>query len=402
LGAFDQVTVAARVGVVTRTKSRPLLLGRAIRSVRQQTFEDFVHVIVNDGGDPAEVRAVVERFGGGRRTVIVDNPVSVGMEAASNIGIEGCDTEFLVVHDDDDTWHPRFLERTVRVLDQYPFGGVATSVIVVTETVDRGHIALTDLFRFGVGADEMEVDVDSVTPPPEEPASPPRPRGLFDGGDVSLMVLYRMLRENLMPPISFLFRRSAYEEVGSFSETLPVLGDWDFHIRFLRRFDIGRLDEELAYYHHRHSSVGIYGNTVISGRRDHEFYRTWLQNQTLRQELANGSASEVFGGYAGNVEQFGSASVEGQAALRARLAALSEQQARTNAQQARTSDELESLRAAVEGTSVTVRRLEEAVGSLMAPGSLEARISNYLRSLPRTTVRKVETRAQRAIGRTER
>jgi hypothetical protein len=181
-----------------------------------------------------------------------------------------------------------------------------------------------------------------------------------------------------------------------------VLGDWDFHIRFLRRFDIGRLDEELAYYHHRHSSVGIYGNTVINGRRDHEFYRTWLQNQTLRRELSDGSASEVFGGYAGNVEHFGSVSIEGQAVLRTRLAVLLEQQARTSAQQARTSDELDSLRSTVEGTSATVRRLEEVVGSLMAPGGLEARISNYLRALPRTTVRKVETRAQRVIGRTER
>lgn len=38
-----------RVGIITRTKNRPLLLRRAIQSVANQTYKNYVHIIVNDG-----------------------------------------------------------------------------------------------------------------------------------------------------------------------------------------------------------------------------------------------------------------------------------------------------------------------------------------------------------------
>lgn len=41
--------------VITRTKSRPLLLQRAMASVAAQTFRDFTWVVVNDGGEPGPV-----------------------------------------------------------------------------------------------------------------------------------------------------------------------------------------------------------------------------------------------------------------------------------------------------------------------------------------------------------
>ena len=49
----------ARVAVITRCKDRPVFLRRAIGSVLTQTFDDWVHVIVNDGGDPAVVDTLV-------------------------------------------------------------------------------------------------------------------------------------------------------------------------------------------------------------------------------------------------------------------------------------------------------------------------------------------------------
>ena len=49
----------AAVAIITRTKDRPLLLRRAVESVLGQTHADWVHVIVNDGGDPAAVEQVV-------------------------------------------------------------------------------------------------------------------------------------------------------------------------------------------------------------------------------------------------------------------------------------------------------------------------------------------------------
>ena len=50
------------ISIITRTKNRALLLERTIMSVLAQTHEDWIHVIVNDGGDPVAVDATAVRL----------------------------------------------------------------------------------------------------------------------------------------------------------------------------------------------------------------------------------------------------------------------------------------------------------------------------------------------------
>ena len=96
-----------------------------------------------------------------------------------------------------------------------------------------------------------------------------------------------MARRNLFPPIALLFRRDAMEAVGFFNEDLPVLGDWDFHLRFLARFEIGVVNEYLANYHQRKKAAGAYGNSIHFGLNLHLQYDARLRNQWLRQDLKN-------------------------------------------------------------------------------------------------------------------
>ncbi|MBU2090763.1 MAG: glycosyltransferase family 2 protein, partial [Alphaproteobacteria bacterium] len=89
------------VAIITRTKDRPILLRRAIDSVLAQHYSDWVHVIVNDGGDPAPVDGLLagymDAYAG--RLVRVDNPQSLGMEVASNRGIAASASRYLIIHD---------------------------------------------------------------------------------------------------------------------------------------------------------------------------------------------------------------------------------------------------------------------------------------------------------------
>lgn len=85
----DRSDYPTKIAVITRTKDRPLLLARCIRTVLEQTETDWIHVIVNDGGDPAPVDAAVKRHADRyrNRVRVIHNATSAGMEAASNIGI---------------------------------------------------------------------------------------------------------------------------------------------------------------------------------------------------------------------------------------------------------------------------------------------------------------------------
>ncbi|EFK10057.1 glycosyltransferase, group 2 family protein [delta proteobacterium NaphS2] len=256
----------ARVAVITRTKNRAILLKRAIPSVLGQKYQDWTHVIVNDGGDPDEVRSVVAPHVDGYRDriTLIDNPTSVGMEAASNIGIRACSSEFIVIHDDDDTWAPDFLSRCIEFMDATTkprlgcdYGGVIAYSLRIIEEIE------------GEG-------VRTVTTEP------------FNTWMTSVS-LYRLAAGNTFPPISFLFRRDVWEEVGCFREDLPVLGDWDFHLRVCVQYEIGLIPELLANYHHRVSiRSGEYGNTVIAANAKHRAYENLYRNELLRQDLAAG------------------------------------------------------------------------------------------------------------------
>lgn len=246
------------VAVITRTLDRPMFLRRALRSVARQTFDDYVHVIVSDGGDIELVkRTIAEADCAHHKIVLVDNVVNRGMEAASNIAIRAVDSEYVIIHDDDDTWEPDFLKKTVAFLDGPKgriYGGVITRSTYVSEEVTPDGIVIHGTAPYQ--------------------------------GWVENVHIMEMAIQNFFPPIAFLFRRDIYDKIGGFNEDYPVLGDWDFNLRFLMETDIGMVHEALANYHHRdRGDTTLFGNSVIAGRDKHLEYSAIVRNRFARNML---------------------------------------------------------------------------------------------------------------------
>jgi glycosyltransferase involved in cell wall biosynthesis len=250
-------TLYACVAVITRTKNRPVLLKRALTSVSQQSFKDLVWVIINDGGERACVEAIADQARTlNVRTVVIHNPQSMGMEAASDKAIHAVDSEYIIIHDDDDSWHPAFLERTTGYLCDNPsYGGVVTHSMCVKETIASDTVRVIAQYPFNDW--------------------------------LKSIYLIDILNVNSFPPISFLYRRAAFAEVGDYDRTLPVLGDWEFNIRFLQKYNIGVLPELLANYHHREQARrdDVYGNSIIAGIDQHMLYDAVIRNKMLRYDL---------------------------------------------------------------------------------------------------------------------
>lgn len=253
-------TQTPRVAIITRTKDRGILLERAIKSIHQQTMTSFVHVIINDAGDPKVVDELVEKYKDiiKGRVKVIHNTESHGMEAASNKAIKSVDSEFVAIHDDDDSWHPDFLNATTEHL--YLTGGMG--VVVTTDQV---------IERI-VGNSVHVVETRRWLP------------------ETHYVSMYKMCRDNYATPITFLYKRSVFKEIGYYDENLKVCGDWDFGLRFIRKWDIEFLNTEyaLAFYHHRPESTGVAGNSVLAGDNLHKFYGNALANKMLRQDLTNG------------------------------------------------------------------------------------------------------------------
>lgn len=256
------MTTSPKVAVITRTKDRPLFLERAIKSVHEQTFTDFVHVIINDAGDRTPVDELVAKYADltKGRVKVIHNTESHGMEAASNKAIKSAESDYVAIHDDDDTWHPEFLGQTVKLLDRGAMGVVARADKITEE----------------VAAEGKSIRIVKV-----EPWMP----------DIRVINLYRQCIDNQMTPITFIYRRSVLDEIGYYDEELPVTGDWEFGIRFLQKYDVEFLDPgyALANYHHRKFVAGVNSNNSFgSGTEKHRYYTNKVMNKYLRQELTDG------------------------------------------------------------------------------------------------------------------
>ena len=231
----------SRVAVLMRTRDRPVLLARALGSVLAQTHADWHLVVVNDGGDPAAVDALVSRHDTGfdGRISVLHHPESLGMEAASNAALAQADRHgafgHVAVHDDDDTWHPDFLRRTTGYLalpENADKAAVLTHWTVVRERLHGPGLIEGGLIEGGVIEDG-------------------RDPGPFDAHAVELGA---MLARNRFPPISLLLRRAVVAAAGPFNEAMPILGDWDYNLRVLLLGDVGVVPERLAFYHQRPAS----------------------------------------------------------------------------------------------------------------------------------------------------
>jgi len=244
----------AKVAVITRTKDRPDFLKRAIESVSKQTASDYEHVIVNDGGDKAAVEAVIAAFNSAVQKKISVFHRSESSNAPDTILSESADrvtSEYIAFHDDDDTWHPEFLERSLVLLDAGA-AGVTVRVDNVNETVT------SEGFKQGKTWQYMP--------------------------DLRAVSLYKQCLDNQLPTIGFIYRRDAYEAVGKYDTTLPVVADWEFGIRFLKQHDVEYLDPgfALGFYHHRETKDNSFA------AHNHRKYITKVFNKYLREDLEKG------------------------------------------------------------------------------------------------------------------
>ena len=233
------------------------MLARALASVQQQTFRDWHLVVVNNGGAHAPVDSVVDiarQMDPSARLSVVHLEDRYGMEDASNWGLaEAAGTEFFVIHDDDDSWHPRFLETTVAEMAAQPDAvAVVTGVVKVHETYKNGRV-------WPVEHEDFHLVPERLT---------------FEG----------LVGNNTFPPIAALFRSSLLDTVGKYDPSLPVLGDWEFNLRAVRAGRFAFAPERLANYHVRTPGSDVAaGNSITAGMDLHARIKEELQQKWMSQ-----------------------------------------------------------------------------------------------------------------------
>lgn len=251
----------ARVGVVVRTHQRPDFLARALADIASQAYDGWETVVVNDGGDRAPVDAVVRESGVQDRVRVIHIPSGEGGRCrAANAGIQATGAEFVVLHDDDDRWDPRFLGETVAWLDAHPDdGAVATATAIVYERHDGARWVETSRVPFWEG--------------------------------MARISLSEMLMINRAVPISVVYRRSLHDEVGWYDESLDAVEDWEFYLRVLRRHPIGFIGgAPLAFWSQRPTAKGVDANSMFALESEHARDDLVVRDRALREWIERDGA----------------------------------------------------------------------------------------------------------------
>ncbi|WP_115865083.1 glycosyltransferase family 2 protein [Halorussus litoreus] len=204
------------VSVVVPTYERGDVLPRALDSALAQTHPDLEILVVDDGSTDATAETVAKYRARDDRVRYLVHEDNRGPSAARNTGIEAAEGEVVAFLDSDDELRPRFVERSVAVLDETPENCVGT---YVAKNVRRDG----DLVRVLDAAPTITAEALAST----------------DGVDWDFVRAGGMAVE-----------ADVLDEIGGFDEEIRYHEDYDLWLRLAERsYVVEGIDEPLYDYH---------------------------------------------------------------------------------------------------------------------------------------------------------
>ena len=106
---------------------------QSITSVLEQSYRDFVFIIVDDGSTDETARILRKMSKQDERIKIIVNPRNLGFPASLNVGWTSTDAEFIALNDSDDISLPNRLEAQLAFMQMRPdIDVLGTGIIMIS------------------------------------------------------------------------------------------------------------------------------------------------------------------------------------------------------------------------------------------------------------------------------
>lgn len=249
------------VSIVMPVFNAAAYVKETIDSALEQTYRDIEIIAVDDGssdGSLALLRSYEPR-------IKVLNQVNCGQGRARNRGVELSTGELLAFLDADDLWDPTKVERQVSVLTQHPDALAAY-------------------------CDHRIIDAKGKVTGPSGALAQPRTSG---------QLLRNLILGNfIISPSLMMMRRTAFEQVGGFDESLRQNDDYDLWMRVAANGPILYMLDTLVSYrrHGRNLYVGESLESHLGVLRSLMNIRPYVErgkSASLRAALHQATYSEV-------------------------------------------------------------------------------------------------------------
>ena len=216
------------VSIVIPTYNRGHLIGEAIKSILNQTYQDFEIIVVDDGSiDNTE--NVVNNIKD-KRIRYIRYEKNKGAAAARNIGIKAANGEYIGFQDTDDEWLPEKLEKQMKAFDN--------------ASLDVG-VVYTGHYR--INGDERNYV--------------PSHRVIKKNGYIHNELITKDFGFVITP--SAVVRKNCFEKSGLFDEQLPRLQEWELFIRLSKNHHFKCIDEPLLNSYCESDSISTNSEALI-------------------------------------------------------------------------------------------------------------------------------------------
>jgi glycosyltransferase involved in cell wall biosynthesis len=228
------------VSIIIPTYNRSRLLARAVKSVLNQTYQDFELIIVDDASTD-NTGEVVNSFND-QRIKYVRHEKNKGEAAARNTGIKTAGCNYIAYQDSDDEWLPEKLAKQMKLLENAPSEvGVIYTGFWKTENHRRTYIPFSWVKQ--------------------------------KNGDIHKELLYG----NFIGSPVVLIKKECFDSVGLFDERIHNLVDWEMWLRISKHYHFRCVDEPLAIAYYDADNVSDNPDTLIDAlelvleKNRHEF-----------------------------------------------------------------------------------------------------------------------------------
>lgn len=205
------------ISVVIPLYNKESLVGDTIKSVLNQTFQDFEIVVVDDGSTDNSV-SEVEKINDPRIRLVRQQ--NAGVSAARNRGIEEAKGEYIAFLDADDQWDKYYLETQENMIERFPECSLFATNYYFKD--DDGSIRYPILHNLRIDGED----------------------GIMDN--------YFEIASNSTPPIwtsAVVIRKTAFRIIGGFPEGIKLGEDLLVWAKLACEFKIAYCKKYLATYY---------------------------------------------------------------------------------------------------------------------------------------------------------
>jgi len=204
------------ISVIIPTYNRAAIITEAIRTVLEQTYQNFEIIIIDDGSIDNTCQVIKDLNDCRIKYIYQENTGKPSV--ARNAGIKIAQGEYIAFLDSDDLWHSKKLEQQAAILNNQPNVGLVTNWSLY-KTFDNEKIKIKKYHA----KTQFENIIYILTEPDK----------VFMGTPTL------MIRKNCLENI-------VLEENKLFDEELTFCEDWDLFFRMALFYEIQNIDEVLT------------------------------------------------------------------------------------------------------------------------------------------------------------